>query len=141
MILGRTQERVAFELTARFSGGNEKHCSRTVCPACANSPAARIASRKQVRVVCRARRPKATTEDEDALIVATVVENPFQSARQVREQLDVDTSLAAVRRRLRSAGLRNFVAVRKPVVTASNSKSRLQFAEAQTSWMADAWGR
>ncbi|XP_037505633.1 uncharacterized protein LOC119381956 [Rhipicephalus sanguineus] len=89
----------------------------------------------------RRRRPKATTEDEDALIVATVVENPFQSARQVREQLDVDTSLAAVRRRLRSAGLRNFVAVRKPVVTASNSKSRLQFAEAQTSWMADAWGR
>lgn len=87
------------------------------------------------------RRPRATTEDEDALMVAAVVENPFQSARQVREQLDVDASLATVRRRLRSAGLRNSVAARKPLVTASNKKARLQFAEAHASWTADDWGR
>ncbi|KAH7944142.1 hypothetical protein HPB52_016494 [Rhipicephalus sanguineus] len=87
------------------------------------------------------RRPKATTEDEDPLIVAAVVENPFQSARQVREQLDVDASLAMVGRRLRSAGLRNSVAARKPVVTASNKKSRLQFAESHALWMADDLGR
>ncbi|KAH7944131.1 hypothetical protein HPB52_016367 [Rhipicephalus sanguineus] len=80
-------------------------------------------------------------EDEDALIVAAVVDNPFQCARQVREQLDVDASLATVRRRLRSAVLRNSVAARKPVLTASNKKSRLQFAEAHVSWMADDWGR
>ncbi|KAH6921257.1 hypothetical protein HPB50_027758 [Hyalomma asiaticum] len=87
------------------------------------------------------RRPKATRKDEDTLMLAAVVENPFQSARQVREQLDVDAYLATVRRRLRSAGLQNSVAARKPVVTASNKKSRVQFTEAHASWMANDWGR
>lgn len=89
----------------------------------------------------RAPRPKATTDDEDALIVAAAVRNPFLPAPAIREDLDLDVSDTTVRRRLRTAGLRSRVAAQKPLLTAANKDARRQFAELHEAWTSEEWGR
>ncbi|KAH6924141.1 hypothetical protein HPB50_012805 [Hyalomma asiaticum] len=87
----------------------------------------------------RAPSPKATTDDEDALIVPAAVRNPFLPAPAIREDLDVsDTTF---RRRLRTAGLRSHVAAEKPLLTAANKDARRRFAKLHESWTAEEWGR
>lgn len=53
----------------------------------------------RVRDAPRAPPPRVTTDEEDACIVAAVVQNPFLSAREVREELDVGASDVTIRRR------------------------------------------
>ncbi|XP_049519718.1 uncharacterized protein LOC125944032 [Dermacentor silvarum] len=89
----------------------------------------------------RASRPKATTDDEDALIVAAAVRNPFLPAPAIREDLDLDVSDTTVRRRLRTAGLHSRVAAQKPLLTAANKDARRQFAELHEAWTSEEWGR
>ncbi|KAH6934906.1 hypothetical protein HPB50_001827 [Hyalomma asiaticum] len=89
----------------------------------------------------RAPRPKATTDDEDCLIFAAAVRNPFLPAPVIREDLDLDVSDTTVRSRLRTAGLRSHVAAQKPLLTAANKDARRRFAELRESWTAEEWGR
>ena len=85
--------------------------------------------------------PRATTEDDDRCIIAAVVEDPFLSAREIREELQLDVSDVTVRRRLRSAGLHSAMAAQKPLLSHSNKEARLRFAMGHVSWTADDWGR
>ncbi|KAH6947151.1 hypothetical protein HPB50_017224 [Hyalomma asiaticum] len=95
----------------------------------------------RIRDAPHRRRQRATTEEEDALMVAAVVGNPFHTAREVRELLDVGALVATGRRRLWNAGLKKTLAAQKPVLSASNKASRRQFAEALILWTAGDWGR
>lgn len=95
----------------------------------------------RVRDAPRAPPPRVTTDEEDACIVAAVVQNPFLSAREVREELDVGASDVTIRRRLRNAGLRSAMAAQKPLLTPANKDSRLAFAMQHASWTAADWGR
>lgn len=85
--------------------------------------------------------PRATTEDEDRYIIAAVVEDPFLSAREIREELELDVSDVTIRRRLASAGLHSAMAAQKPLLSPSNKEARLCFAMGHASWTADDWGR
>ncbi|KAH6945465.1 hypothetical protein HPB50_008684 [Hyalomma asiaticum] len=53
------------------------------------------------------RRPRRTTEEEDALIIAAAVNDPFTTAKKIKEELGLHLSLSAIRRRLNAAGLRS----------------------------------
>lgn len=95
----------------------------------------------RIRDAPRGPPPRATTEDEDHYIVAAAVDDPFLSAREIREHLGLDASDATIRRRLRSAGLISGMAAQKPLLTESNKEARLRFATEHASWTADDWGR
>nr|XP_037285018.1 uncharacterized protein LOC119177940 [Rhipicephalus microplus] len=85
----------------------------------------------------RAPRPKATTDDEDALIVAAAVRNLFLPAPAILEDLDLDVLDTTVRRRLRTAGLRCRVAAQKPLLTAAHKDARRQFSELHEAWTSE----
>lgn len=67
------------------------------------------------------RRPRATTEDEDRLIVAAVADNPFQGAGDIRAAVGLSVSDTTVRRRLHEAGVRSHRAAQKPFLTMQNN--------------------
>ncbi|KAG0421743.1 hypothetical protein HPB47_002403 [Ixodes persulcatus] len=85
-------------------------------------------------------RYRCTSEEVDQLIVAAVVADPFQSAQELRDALDLDVSLATIRRRLREAGLHGCVAAQKPYLTDRQRRQRLDFARAHEDWTISEWG-
>ncbi|KAH6947895.1 hypothetical protein HPB50_022069 [Hyalomma asiaticum] len=108
---------------------------RTSVPVCVTAVTFRpLSKRRQSGAI-------ATTDDEDALIVAAAVRNPFLHAPAIREDLDLDVSDTTVRCRLRTAGLSSHVAAQKPLLTAANKDARRRFAELHESWTAEEWGQ
>ncbi|KAH8009522.1 hypothetical protein HPB51_018168 [Rhipicephalus microplus] len=75
-------------------------------------------------------RPRATTEEEDRLIMAAIVADPFQSAENIREALSLKVSSETVRRRPSELGLQSFIAAPKPCLSNSHLQKRLMFATA-----------
>lgn len=88
----------------------------------------------------RSGRSRVTTEEEDQLIVAAVVADPFLSAKEIREALRLDASAKTIRRRLQVAGVRSCVAAQKPHLTDKQRQARLDFARAVEQWSAEDWG-
>lgn len=88
----------------------------------------------------RSGRPRATTEEEDRLITAAIVADPFQSAEDIREALSLTVSSETVRRRLSELGLQSFVAAQKPCLSDSQLQERLMFATAMKDWTTEKWG-
>ncbi|KAH8035055.1 hypothetical protein HPB51_004296 [Rhipicephalus microplus] len=82
------------------------------------------------------RRPRKTTE-EDALIIAAVVKDPFSTTKKTKEELGLSLSLSAIRRRLRAAGLKIHVAARKPLLTSEHRRKRLDFVRQHENWRAE----
>ncbi|KAL3189192.1 hypothetical protein MRX96_022025 [Rhipicephalus microplus] len=70
-------------------------------------------------------RPRATTEEEDRLIMAAIVADPFQSAENIREALSLKVSSETVRRRPSELGLQSFIAAPKPCLSNSHLQKRL----------------
>lgn len=85
------------------------------------------------------RRPRKTTEEEDALIIAAVVKDPFSTTKKIKEELGLSLSLSAIRRRLRAAGLKSHVAARKPLLTSEHRRKRLDFVRQHEHWRAEDW--
>ncbi|KAH8025564.1 hypothetical protein HPB51_010022 [Rhipicephalus microplus] len=85
------------------------------------------------------RRPRKTTEEEDASIIAAVVKDPFSTTKKIKEELGLSLSLSAVRRRLRAAGLKSHVAARKPLLTSEHRRKRLDFVREHEYWRAEDW--
>ncbi|KAK8783000.1 hypothetical protein V5799_015659 [Amblyomma americanum] len=86
------------------------------------------------------RRPRATTEEEDQLIIAAVADDPFQTANEIMENTGVNAHPATVRNRLKEAGLHSRVAAQKPFLNSTHKTKRLQFAE-HASWTSEEWKR
>lgn len=87
----------------------------------------------------RSGRPRITQGETDRQIVAAVVVDPFITAKEIREQLNLSISCCTIRRRLNEAGLRNCVAAQKPRLTDRQKCLRLKFARAVKDWGAEEW--
>ncbi|KAG0414676.1 hypothetical protein HPB47_008168 [Ixodes persulcatus] len=74
----------------------------------------------------RSGRPKKTDEEEERLIIAAAVADPFLSAREIRDELQLTISCHTIRRRLKEAGLHNCVAAQKPHLTDRQRRQRLE---------------
>ncbi|KAH9381487.1 hypothetical protein HPB48_005538 [Haemaphysalis longicornis] len=85
-------------------------------------------------------RPKITQHVEDELIVAAVVADPFLNASEIRDELPLEVSTSAIRRRFKEAGLSNCVAAKKPFLTGRQCQQRLQFAQEHQHWSQEEWG-
>ncbi|KAF9420498.1 hypothetical protein HW555_003248 [Spodoptera exigua] len=73
-------------------------------------------------------RPKKTTLAQDDEIIETYQRNPFKRTQEVANAHQVSTT--TIRRRLKSAGLKNRVPARKPLLTDRHKQLRLTFAYA-----------
>ncbi|KAH9645481.1 hypothetical protein HF086_017393, partial [Spodoptera exigua] len=73
-------------------------------------------------------RPKKTTLAQDDEIIETYQRNPFKRTQEVANAHQVSTT--TIRRRLKSAGLKNRVPARKPLLTDRHKQLRLTFAHA-----------
>lgn len=91
----------------------------------------------------RSGRPKITTSQEDQYIVVTSKRNRRLTASEIRAEVnrsrDNAVSLTTVKRRLRNAGLKGCVAVKKPLLRPINKKKRLQWAQQHRNWTLEQW--
>ncbi|KAL3252099.1 hypothetical protein MRX96_054912 [Rhipicephalus microplus] len=83
------------------------------------------------------RRPRKTTEEEDALIKAAVVKDPFSTTKKIKEEPVLSLSLSDIRRRLRGAGLKSHVAARMPLLTSEHGRKRLDFVRKHKHWRSE----
>ncbi|KAH6930443.1 hypothetical protein HPB50_013660 [Hyalomma asiaticum] len=88
----------------------------------------------------RGRPARATSQEEDLLIVAASVAGPFLSAKEIRDELGLrSVSLPTTRQRLHEAGIHSRVASQKTLLEESHKRARLEFASACESWSPDNW--
>lgn len=87
----------------------------------------------------RAGRRRATTEHEDLMIVAAVVDEPFLSAAEIKEELGIPASEATVRARLREAGLTCWNSNTKLRLSPGFKEIRLKFASEHRDWTVAQW--
>ncbi|KAH7932570.1 hypothetical protein HPB52_024326 [Rhipicephalus sanguineus] len=88
----------------------------------------------------RGRPARATSHEEDLLIVAASAANPFLSAKEIRDELGLrSVSLPTIRRRLHEAGIHSRVASQKTLLEESHRRARLEFASACESCSPDNW--
>lgn len=69
------------------------------------------------------------TEHDTRRIRKKVGAEPMSSARMIIEDLDLNVSVSTMRRKLRSMGLKNYVAKKRPMISQINRKKRLAFAK------------
>lgn len=84
-------------------------------------------------------RPRASTEEDDLLIIAASVADPFMTAEEIRKELALNISAKTIRRRLKEIGLRSCMAAQKPHLTTKQRKERLEFANSLKGWTVDDW--
>lgn len=87
----------------------------------------------------RRNRSRMTTEEEDMLIIAAVVDEPFLTAGDIRRELGLRCSERTIRLRLREAGLTCFHSNWRRVLTPSLKELRLAFAAEHAGWSGDQW--
>lgn len=97
------------------------------------------AFRDEGRICDAPRRPRATSEEEDHLIVSAAVLNGFASAKEIRDTAGLQVHECTVRRRLHEAGLTSRMAAQKPLLTEAHKAKRLQFAQEHETWTAEEW--
>lgn len=88
----------------------------------------------------RSGRPR-VSEEEDKLIIAAAVADPFLSAKEIKKELGLHVSCDTIRRRLQEAGLKNCTAAQKPYLTENQRRQRLEFARAYEHWGVEEWGQ
>ncbi|KAH9382435.1 hypothetical protein HPB48_004303 [Haemaphysalis longicornis] len=81
----------------------------------------------------RGRRPRATTSEQDMLIVADAAVKPSLTSKQIKCELDLSASTKTVRRCLHCAP------ARKPKLSETNKLARLLFANDHATWTAEDW--
>ena len=70
-----------------------------------------------------------TTPREDSRIIREIRRNPEESSSSVRQSLQLNVSSRTVCRRWNEAGLKNYLCLRKPLISNKNKKKRLKFAK------------
>lgn len=91
----------------------------------------------------RSGRPKSTTKQEDQFIKVLSKRDRRLTAPQIAATLNntrkKPVSITTVKRRLLSAGLRGCVAAKKPRLTITHKKNRLEWAKAHKNWTEEDW--
>ncbi|KAH9373102.1 hypothetical protein HPB48_003948 [Haemaphysalis longicornis] len=93
----------------------------------------------RIKNLPRGRRPRATTSEQDMLIVAVTALKPSLTSKQIKCELDLSASTKTVRRRFYDVRLRNCVSARKPTLSEANKLARLLFPDDHTTWTAEDW--
>ncbi|KAH7948893.1 hypothetical protein HPB49_002929 [Dermacentor silvarum] len=93
----------------------------------------------RLKDAARSGRNRCTSEKSDLLIVAAAIAHPFQSARQIKTGLNLEASEETIRRRMREAGLRGFVAAQKPHLTERQKRRRREFAREYERCTTEEW--
>lgn len=84
-------------------------------------------------------RSRLTSEEEDRLIIAAVVDEPFLTANEIRKELGLKVSPKIIRQRLREAGLMCFSSNMRRVLTTRLKEIRLAFATEHAHWTVEQW--
>ncbi|KAG0430316.1 hypothetical protein HPB47_022805 [Ixodes persulcatus] len=88
----------------------------------------------------RGGRERATSTEEDKLIVAACVVDPFLSAREIRDELELENvSVSTIRRRLHEAGIHSRIVAQKTLLDDRHRKQRMEFASVVESWCPQKW--
>ncbi|KAH7960600.1 hypothetical protein HPB49_021473 [Dermacentor silvarum] len=80
-----------------------------------------------------------TTPEDDLLIVAACVAEPFQTAREICDNLGLNVSERLIRHRLEEAGLHSCILIQKSLLSARHCQLRLSFTEQHRTWSAADW--
>ena len=98
-----------------------------------------------VEVLERSGRPRKSTSRQDRHLKVLRIADRFKTSRQLKAEwkrdINVNVSDRTVRRRLLSEGLRGCIAMKKPFISATNKKKRLEFARQHRDWTVDHWSR
>lgn len=87
----------------------------------------------------RSEQQRATTQEEDLLIVAAAVDDPFLSAREIRELLQLEVSPQTIRRRLHDADMKSQISAQKTLLERSHQEQRMEFASIVEDWTPENW--
>ncbi|KAH9377885.1 hypothetical protein HPB48_021170 [Haemaphysalis longicornis] len=85
------------------------------------------------------RPPRATTDEQDRLIVALAVDYAFLSAREIRDMLGLDISAQLIRSRLHEADIKGKMAAQKTQLEAKHRDQRMEFASVVEDWTVHKW--
>lgn len=77
----------------------------------------------------RAGAPRRTSRQDDSLIFREIRKNPFISAPEIKNQLNLSVSTKTIKRRLNDRGVHSRVSRRKPLLSEQNKLKRLNFAK------------
>ena len=72
-------------------------------------------------------RPRKTSEEDNARILANIEHNPFNNSVSVGEQLHLEVSARTVRRRLHEAEVHHHIPARKGSLQPRHVRERLEF--------------
>ena len=89
----------------------------------------------------RTGRPRITTAAQDAAIVNFVTNNPLTNAQKIRDELQLDLSRDAIRKRLAEHNIKHHRPAKKEHLTARHKAQRVAFARAYIDKDPDYWRR
>lgn len=95
----------------------------------------------RIRDAFRSGRQRVTTDFEDLMIVAAVVDEPFLSSADIKRELKLKASEHVIRLRLQEAGLTCWNGNTKLSLTPEFKAMRLRFATEHSGWTAEQWQR
>uniref|UniRef100_A0A090XE40 Putative tc1 transposase tc1-like transposase n=1 Tax=Ixodes ricinus TaxID=34613 RepID=A0A090XE40_IXORI len=84
-------------------------------------------------------KPRTTTDEEDRLIIAAVVDDPFLTSSGIKRELGLAASELTILRRLREAGLSCCNNNSRRLLTAKHREIRRRFATEYGDWTVDQW--
>lgn len=84
-------------------------------------------------------RKQATTAREGVRIVREVQKNPKLSARNIKESLNLNVSRHTIAQRLRGAGLKNYIASKRPFIRNINKRKRYEFVKKYIGSLLNFW--
>ncbi|KAL3248600.1 hypothetical protein MRX96_056401 [Rhipicephalus microplus] len=87
----------------------------------------------------RSGRQRVTTEFEDLMIVAALVDDPFLTTADIKRELKLKASENVVRLRLQEAGLTSWNGNTRLFLTPEFKAMRLKLADEYKGWTADQW--
>jgi transposase len=87
----------------------------------------------------RSGRPRISTVKDDRHLVRLAMRDLFQTAGNLRNQWNVESSVATVKLRLFGSGLRGCLSMRKPPLTQKHRRMRLEWCRARRNWTTEQW--
>jgi transposase len=87
----------------------------------------------------RSGRPKISTETDDRALHRLALTNRHLTAEQLRASWTVPASRQTVKNRLKKAGLRGYIARRKPLLTKVHRHRRLLWCKQRLNWTVEQW--
>lgn len=89
----------------------------------------RLKTREDAENLPRTGRPRKTSKRDDRKILMEIQKNPKISAKQIKEDLNLDLSVTRIKERIKECGYNGRVARKKPYLSKENMVKRKEFAK------------